>query len=543
MTSIPTLPLIADPKRLILDMALERRLDGLLDLIVRRLTESSAVALARIWLWRPADGCPTCPMRDECPEKVECLHLAASRGASQIDDNETYERLDGAFRRFPLGVRKVGLIAARAQPIEVPDLSREPGWIVRPDWTARESIVGFGGQPLIHHGETLGVLAVFSRTHFGASCLDWLRMVADQAAAAIANARAWEEVESLRARLQSENEYLQQEVELSRSFGELVGASPSMHALARQIELVAPTDATALITGESGTGKELVAREIHRRSHRASRPLIRVNCAAIPRELFESEFFGHVRGAFTGAVKDRTGRFELAHGGTLFLDEVGEIPLDLQGKLLRVLQEGELERVGEERTRKVDVRVIAATNRDPRKEVELGRLRADLYYRLGVFPIETAPLRKRKEDIPALAEHFLAVLAPRMGRPIPRLTLAHIRRLQQYDWPGNVRELQHTLEHALIVSEAGKLSLDHLPSEVRDGPASPARPAIDAANPVLTDAALRDLEAENLRRALALTRGKVHGAGGAAELLDMRPTTLASRLRKLGIEPRSFSGK
>jgi transcriptional regulator with GAF, ATPase, and Fis domain len=256
--------------------------------------------------------------------------------------------------------------------------------------------------------------------------------------------------------MQLENEYLQEEVLSSQSFGDLVGQSPPMLALARQIELVAPTDATVLITGESGTGKELVAREIHRRSRRAERPLIRVNCAAIPRELYESEFFGHSRGAFTGAVRDRVGRFELAHGGTIFLDEVGEIPLDLQSKLLRVLQENELERIGEERTRKVDVRVIAATNRDLRNESENGRFRADLYYRLSVFPIETVALRRHKEDIPALAEHFLKLLAPRTGRSVPRLILSHVQQLQRYDWPGNVRELQHTLEKALIISPDGE---------------------------------------------------------------------------------------
>ena len=309
-----------------------------------------------------------------------------------------------------------------------------------------------------------------------------------------------------------------------------------MLSLARQIELVAPTDAAVLITGESGTGKELVAREIHRRSRRAERPLIRVNCAAIPRELYESEFFGHSRGAFTGAIKDRVGRFELAHGGTIFLDEVGEIPLDLQSKLLRVLQENELERIGEERTRKVDVRVIAATNRDLRSESEHGRFRADLYYRLSVFPIETVPLRKRLEDIPGLAEHFLKLLAPRIGKKVPRLTLANVQRLRQHHWPGNVRELQHVLEHSVIVSSEQKLELDHLPVHTT-GIAAPHRtPVAGNHTALMTEAEMRELEIDNLKRVLAQTNGKVHGAEGAAELLGVKATTLASRIKKFGIK-------
>jgi transcriptional regulator with GAF, ATPase, and Fis domain len=250
----------------------------------------------------------------------------------------------------------------------------------------------------------LGVLAVFARGAVGTECMDWLRTIADHAAAAIATARAFERIEELKRRLELENEYLREEVTRAGAFGELVGQGPALEAVARQIDLVAPTDAAVLVLGESGTGKELVAREVHRRSKRAGRPLIKVNCAAVPRELYESEFFGHARGSFTGALRDRAGRFELADGGTLFLDEVGEIPLELQAKLLRVLQEGELERVGEERTRRVDVRLVAATNRDLRAEAEAGRFRQDLYYRLSVFPVELPPLRKRVEDIPLLAD-------------------------------------------------------------------------------------------------------------------------------------------
>jgi transcriptional regulator with GAF, ATPase, and Fis domain len=305
--------------------------------------------------------------------------------------------------------------------------------------------------------------------------------------------------------------------------------------VARQIDLVAPTDAAVLVLGESGTGKELVARELHRRSKRSAKPLIKVNCAAVSRELYESEFFGHARGSFTGALRDRAGRFELADGGTLFLDEVEEIPLELQAKLLRVLQEGELERVGEERTRRVDVRLIAATNRDLRAEAEAGRFRQDLYYRLSVFPLELPPLRRRVEDIPVLAEHFLASAARKIGRPKPRLTPADLQRLQRYRWPGNVRELQHVIERAVIVADGARLALELPADPAAASPEPRPSPLPDHGDRVLTDAELRRLEADNIREALRRTAGKVSGPGGAAELLGIKPTTLASRIKALGL--------
>lgn len=273
-------------------------------------------------------------------------------------------------------------------------------------------------------------------------------------------ALAYQEICRLRNQLELENEYLQEEVSELQTFGDFVGQSPALQNILRQIEMVAPTNASVLITGESGTGKELIAHEMHKRSDRSLRRMIRVNCASIPRELYESEFFGHIKGAFTGAVKDRAGRFELAHEGTLFLDEVGEIPLGLQSKLLRVLQEGTFERVGDERTRNTDVRIIAATNRDLKREVDEGRFREDLYYRLNVFPIEVPPLRKRKEDIPLLAVHFLELTARKLNHPKPKLSQANMNQLQTYDWPGNVRELQNLIERAVITSQSNKLHFD-----------------------------------------------------------------------------------
>src|SRR6185437_4789595 len=244
------------------------------------------------------------------------------------------------------------------------------------------------------------------------------------------------------------------------AFGEIVGRSPALEEVLHKVEMVARTDTAVLITGESGTGKELVARAIHDRSVRRDRPLVTVNCASVPRELFESEFFGHVKGAFTGALRDRAGRFQLADNGTIFLDEVGEIPVELQSKLLRVLQEQRVERVGEDRVRQLDVRVIAATNHNLQQDCDAGRFRRDLYYRLSVFPIELPPLRDRREDIRLLAEHFLSLAARRLNCPEVRLTDDGLERLIAYDWPGNIRELHNVIDRAVILSQRGPLRID-----------------------------------------------------------------------------------
>lgn len=348
------------------------------------------------------------------------------------------------------------------------------------------------------------------------------------------------EVDQLRERLEQENAYLQEEIRTETNPRGIIGRTAAVQKTLRQVSLVAPTDATVMITGESGTGKELIARAIHEASQRSDRPLIRVNCAAIPRELFESEFFGHVRGAFTGALRDRIGRFELADGGTLFLDEVGEIPLELQGKLLRVLQEGHFERVGEERTRAVNVRVIAATNRELKQEVKQGRFREDLYFRLNVFPVETMPLRDRREDIPLLAQHFLTSESKSFRSDL-RLSEGDVRRLMQYDWPGNVRELHNVIERAAILAQNGRLRID-LP--IQQGgtelPAAARRPKNGAPQAIMTDDEMREYERNNILAALKVSGGKVFGKDGAAELLAIKPTTLASRIKSLGISARNF---
>jgi transcriptional regulator with GAF, ATPase, and Fis domain len=297
---------------------------------------------------------------------------------------------------------------------------------------------------------------------------------------------------------------------------------------------VASSDATVLITGESGTGKELLAREIHERSRRSQRPFVRVNCSAIPRDMFESEFFGHVRGAFTGAVRDRPGRFQIANGGAIFLDEIGDLPLELQPKLLRVLQEGEYERVGEDVTRKVDVRVITATNQNLAEAVRARRFREDLFYRLNVFPLALPPLRARADDIPLLATHAIAEVSKRLGIEAPTLTQADAARLQQYDWPGNIRELENVIQRAVILSKGGRLRLD---IALADLPTTTTSAAEEPEVIILTDREVRARERANLMKALQRTDGRVYGTGGAAELLGINPTTLASRLRALKITP------
>jgi DNA-binding NtrC family response regulator len=316
--------------------------------------------------------------------------------------------------------------------------------------------------------------------------------------------------------------------------GGIVGDSVAVQAVLEQIELVAETDATVLITGESGTGKELVARAIHEQSHRRKGPLVTVNCAAIPENLFESELFGYVRGAFTGALNDRAGRFEAAQGGTLMLDEIGEVPLALQPKLLRVLQEKEFERVGETRPRKIDLRIVAATNGDLAAEVEAGRFRGDLFYRLNVFPIENPPLRARREDIPLLAEHFIQVAARRLRRPPPRLTEAALRQLMTREWPGNIRELENVIERAIILARDGQLRFDSPSSAAAQRPPSPS-----AQLPLLSRAALEKHQRDAIVAALARSGGRVSGLGGAAELLGMNASTLFSRMSVLGLRQKN----
>ena len=525
-------------KDLILDIAQERSAELLLAMIVDRLAQRPHVALARIWLIKPGDICEKCMLRPDCPDQTRCLHLVASAGLPLSHEGNDWVRLDGAGMRVPIGVGEAGRIAAFGEAEQLNHLEKAPDWIERNEWARGEGILSFGGQPLLYKGEGLGVIALYFRIDMERvkEGVFWLRMIANHAAIAITNARAFAEIEFLKKRLELENVYLREELDQTHASGGIIGRSQVIQNVLQQIKLVAPTDASVLIIGESGTGKELVAREIHRLSNRSTQPLIKVNCASIPGELYESEFFGHVKGAFTGAVKNRAGRFEAADGGTLFLDEIGEIPVMLQGKLLRVLQEGEYERIGEEITRKVNVRIIAATNRDIRQEAERGRFRQDLYYRLNVFPIEIAPLRKHKEDITPLAEQFLKVAAKKLNRSPRRLVPADISALASYDWPGNVRELQNVIERAVIIAQPGTLYFDlpKYPAE-QAGPSLPAGDGSIDDEKILTEREMRDKERRNIFSALQLSHGRVYGPGGAAEILGLKPTTLMARIKKFGL--------
>jgi transcriptional regulator with GAF, ATPase, and Fis domain len=404
--------------------------------------------------------------------------------------------------------------------------------------------------PVAQQGRVAGILYLDHGLSgvFTPSRTEIIRVLAAQAAIAFENARLYEdmksevgrraaaeralrealaEVEALKNRLEAENVYLQEEIGTQHNFNEIVGNSAPLLEALRKVERVAPTDSTVLILGETGSGKELVARAVHSRSRRSDRPLVKVNCGAIPPGLVESELFGHVKGAFTGAVERRTGRFELAHGGTIFLDEIGELPLEAQVKLLRVLQEQEFEPVGSSRTVRVNVRVIAATNRNLELAVQQGRFRADLLYRLNVFPIEIPALRERPRDIPLLAGLFLSRIARTLGKPLQGVSARSIDLLQRYDWPGNVRELQNTLERAAILSEGPIVEVEGVLPE-------PARTEEATA---MAKGRLDEVQRDHIVNVLRATGGVVEGAKGAAVILGMHPNTLRSRMKKLGIQP------
>jgi transcriptional regulator with GAF, ATPase, and Fis domain len=400
---------------------------------------------------------------------------------------------------------------------------------------ARETIRSFAGHPLVFRGELLGVLGVFSRATLDDEAFEWSRMFASHAAVSIANARAFAELDRLRSQLETENAYLREEIDGVRAPGDIIGNSLAIQRVLQQIEVVAPTDAHVLILGESGTGKELIARRIHERSRRRGRALITVNCASIPRELFESEFFGHAKGAFTGALRDRAGRFQAADGGTLFLDEIGEIPFELQSKLLRAVQEGQFERVGEERTRRVNVRIVAATNRNLTHEIVQGRFRQDLYYRLSVFPIDVPPLRERFEDIPELTAYFVGRSAERVRVRPPNIGRHQLEALRRYSWPGNIRELQNVVERAVILSRGGGPLQFDLALPAGEPAAAPQSERTGTVEGFVTAREFRERERQNVLAALVGAGWRIYGRDGAAARLGIKPTTLASRMKTLGI--------
>jgi transcriptional regulator with GAF, ATPase, and Fis domain len=526
------------PKAMV-SMAHKRALSEVLQSIVTSIAACSNVAATAIWLIDKGDLCEVCRFRAKCPDQSRCLHHTAGAG-NLVAHPEGLIGISTAFRRFPLGIPKIGKVAATGEPLLLPTLTGTESWFADGDWFDSEGVISFAALPLSFRGEVLGVLAIFDREVITESDFQSARVLADHAAVSIANANAFEEIEYLKERLEEENSYLREEV-TAASGGDLIGESAALREVLKQIGLVAASDATVLITGESGTGKELVARAIHERSQRRGRSLVKVNCASVPEALFESEFFGHVKGAFTGALRDKAGRFELADGGTLFLDEIGEIPYPMQAKLLRVLQEQEVERVGDTRCRKVDVRIIAATNRNLKDEIVANRFREDLFYRLSVFPIENPPLRERRDDIPRLAEHFVRAAAKRLGCKSPKLTTSAARQLSEQDWPGNIRELQNAVERAVILAQSGPLIFD-APAPRTPSPVTTlagAAPPSDIA--MLTRAELKQRERESIAAALAQTNGKIFGRDGAAALLGMKPTTLSTRIKTLGLQRKSES--
>jgi formate hydrogenlyase transcriptional activator len=429
----------------------------------------------------------------------------------------------------------VGRVFHRQEPLLRRDLATERRFPAEEQAYA-DGVRSYVIVPLVAQGRSVGVLAVASvnANQYSEADAAFFREVASQVALAVLNMKAYEEIAALKARLERESHYLQEEIHREHNFTELVGQSPRLLALLRQVEQVAPTDSTVLITGETGTGKELVARAVHAHSGRRDRPLVKVNCSAISAGLVESELFGHVKGAFTGAIERRIGRFELADGGTIFLDEVGELAPETQVKLLRVLQEREFEPVGSSRTQRVNVRVIAATNRDLEEAVKAGRFRSDLFFRLNVFPLTVPPLRERRDDIRLLVMFFLGELSARLGKRVTSVAADAMERMVGYAWPGNVRELQNIVERAVILARGPVLEID--PSMLPSPPGRPddllaSAPTVEPPLP-----SLEDVERDHIRAALERAGWTIEGPLGAAGILKLHPNTLRSRMQKLGIK-------
>jgi transcriptional regulator with GAF, ATPase, and Fis domain len=502
-------------ERLTGQMTASLHLEEVLTLLTQGLVEELDAALACIWLPGPGDRCAACAQATACADRTRCLHLQASAGL--------FTDLQGEYQRVPLNTLTIGLIAQGCGLMVTNDVLNDNRLPNKP-WLRAQNLQSFAGYPLRFREELLGVVAMFSRQLLTPEVCDRLAFFAHHAAIAIKNAQLFAEVEHLTNRLQAENVYLQEAIQVEHTFEDLLGGSRALKTVLRRVEQVAITDATVLVLGETGTGKELVARAIHRLSPRHARPLVKVNCAALPPTLIESALFGHEKGAFTGAVAQQIGRFELAHRGTIFLDEIGDLPLALQAKLLRVLQDGEFERVGGTRTLQSEARVIAATHRDLSTAVPLGKFREDLYYRLQGFPLTLPPLRERREDIPMLVHHFVRKYATKFGKAIDTIPRQVLETLQAYPWPGNVRELEHVIERAVILARDTTLALDDF---------SPAFPSPDGrATRALT---LADVERQHIRRVLQETHGRIEGPRGAAVWLGLHPATLRSRMQRLGI--------
>jgi formate hydrogenlyase transcriptional activator len=516
-------------RRVTRDMAVTSELSVLLNSIASALAEHTGASFVRVFLYQTDRECDVCRARgttDPAWQDVKRLHLHADQGglrgawadhhALSLDSPSPPTNV--ARQRKPFLTNDlVGAAVQGGMPQEIVQFYESVGAIAA------------GARPLEFRGELMGVIGMISRRPFDPEEFELLGIFADQAAMAIKSAHLFAKLARYRERLQIENAYLQEEIRIEHGFEDIVGQSSALRGVLKKVKQVAGVDTTVLLTGETGTGKELIARAIHALSPRKDRPLIKVNCGAIPQGVVESELFGHERGAFTGALQRRIGRFELADKGTLFMDEVGELPLDTQVKLLRVLQEQEFERLGGGRSITVDVRLVAATNRDLDIEVSDSRFRADLYYRLNVFPIRVPPLRERPEDIPPLVRHFLAHFQRKLAKSVRGVTPEGMQRLMAYPWPGNIRELQNVLERACVLARGPII-------DVAAALGQTDRPAPDPASVVDERiVTLDEHEQRQIRRALERADGKIHGPGGAAALLGLNASTLRSRMEKHGM--------
>ncbi len=460
----------------------------------------------------------------DAPTQQLRMHVLASSAGDELDAGAGEEPL------VSLGNSPAGWAYTTRKPLLLKGQSGEKWPFEMPPQLADQSLKSGCWIPLVGREGVIGTLNVFSQRagNFTDDDVNMLMQIAGQVAIALGNALAFRHISELKDQLAEQKQYLEDELKTEFNFEEIIGHSKPIRRVLKQIETVAPTDSTVLILGETGTGKELLARAVHNLSLRRHNSFVRVNCASIPAGLLESELFGHEKGAFTGAIAARVGRLELAHQGTLFLDEVGDIPLELQPKLLRALQEKEFERLGSGRTITSDVRIVAATNRDLGKLVASGQFRSDLFYRLNVFPITVPPLRERREDIPLLVRYFLAKFSQRMKKNIDSVPPEGMKALCNYSWPGNIRELEHVIERAVILS----------PGPVLKVPAFEPVPTEDA--PPATSSALEDIERAHIIRVLREAKGKIGGPGGAAERLGMNRTTLNSRMQKLKIIRKQF---
>ena len=517
-------------ERVVSELGKEHSRKVLLDLLVQEVASYRNVALAGVWELATTEQCELCRANPEGAPGSLALHLCAVAG-SLADYEEARVRFEGICH---FGHREIRRVDGEGKERLIKEFTE----VSNAAWVRNAGIRSFAGYPLILGGEKLGVLAVFTRSEPMTEVeFEWLRVFAAVIADVIVRSRARDEIAQLRAQLEAESGALPTRSIPGTDDTTILGSSPGIRRVLEQVAMVAPTDAAVLVLGETGVGKELVAQAIHQSSPRCKRPLVNVNCSAIPGELFESIFFGHVVGAFSGAVANRIGRFQSADGGSLFLDEVGDLPTHMQPKLLRVLQDGKFEPIGSEKVLQADVRVIAASNRDLSAAIDQGRFREDLFYRLSVFPIEVPPLREHKDDIPILSSHFLASACRRFGRPPLQFSVSQIRQLQNREWPGNVRELKNAIERSVITSRRNSLQID-LGRARESGAVMLSAPHASTSTTTvefLSDEEMRRRERDNLAAALRASGGRIYGPGGAAELLGVKPTTLNARIRKWGL--------